>query len=315
MSEYPSAEKLMAGPLGQWLQSQVSVRDSAREKSNSRAWTAAIVLLPIFVFVFILAPMSFELLLFFGFGGGTAAWYWSQGPKREAIKQVKTGINDAIAEALGLIYSHDVDESAGYDRAESFQLLPRHDRASFEDSWSGNYSGHAFTLHEAHLEERRGSGKHRRWVTVFQGSIIRIGFARQFYGTTLVSRAGQHKKLLGFGGRKDHVTLDDTRLDLVDMVHPDFEGAFDVYSTDQVEARYIVHPAYIERLIAIEDVFSGEDINSVFYSGELLITLNCGNLFESGSIDAGDDHHRVSETIEQFARLADLAQSLQQQSR
>ena len=62
MSEYPSAEKLMAGPLGQWLQSQVSVRDAAREKSNSRVWTAAIILLPIFVFVLILAPMSFELL-------------------------------------------------------------------------------------------------------------------------------------------------------------------------------------------------------------------------------------------------------------
>ncbi|NMW31121.1 DUF3137 domain-containing protein [Altererythrobacter sp. RZ02] len=315
MSEYPSAERLMAGPLGQWLQSQVAIRDTAREKSNSRAWTVAIIGLPLFAFVFILAPFQFELLAFLGFAAATGGWYWSQGPKRDAIKQVKTGINEAIADALGLIYKHDVDGSSGFDLAKRFDMLPGYDRASFEDSWSGNYSGHAFTLHEAHLEEQRGSGKNKRWVTVFQGSIIRIGFARKFYGTTLVSRAGTHRKMLGFGGRKDHVSFDGTRLDLVDMVHPDFEGTFDVYSTDQVEARYIVHPLYIEHLIAIEKIFSGEDICSLFHGGELVITLNCGNMFESGSIDASDDHRKVALTIDQFARLADLAQSLQQQAR
>ena len=93
---------------------------------------------------------------------------------------------------------------------------------------------------------------------MFRGTILTVGFNRDFHGTTLVTRAKRHKSFFGLGGRKETINVDGAQLDYVDMVHPQFEDAFDVYSTDQVEARYIVHPLYIERLIAIETAFSGD---------------------------------------------------------
>ncbi len=300
----------MEGELGQWLTTQATVREDAKRRSWDRFWKVAMVAGPIYIFLLFLVPMEFPPKLWFGFFAGSAIWYWSQAPKREAVKQVKTGINEAIAEALDLKYAHDIEPGRGYELANSHKMLPHHTRENFEDCWAGNYAGHVFVLHEAHLEIKRGSGKNRRWVTVFRGSIISIGFSRNFHGTTLVSRKGTHTKL--FGGDRDHIDVDGQRLDIVDMVHPSFEDAFVVYSSDQVEARYIVHPEYIERLIAIEKAFEGDDIFSLFHKGQLVITLNCGNLFESGSINARDDRAKVAQTIDQFARLADLSQSLQE---
>ena len=36
MSEYPSAERLLAGPLGQWLEAQAAVREDAKQQASNR---------------------------------------------------------------------------------------------------------------------------------------------------------------------------------------------------------------------------------------------------------------------------------------
>ena len=315
MTAMPDVNALLSGPLGAWLDEQALVRRRARQLAASRWWKAAIVAGPLLVLLWIAVPGWFQFKLFATLAAGGGGYAWGNAPRAQAIKDVKIGINEAIASALGLDYAHELSPGRGFALASAYRMLPDHDRASFEDMWTGDYAGHPFQLHEAHLEERRGSGKNRRWVTVFRGSVITIGFAREFHGTTLVTRAGKHRKFLGLGGRKDFIDVEGQRLDYVDMVHPDFEDAFDIYSTDQVEARYIVHPAYIERLIAIEQAFEGEDICSLFHAGELVIALNCGDLFESGSINSREDHSRVSRTVGQFARLAELATNLQEPER
>lgn len=238
---------------------------------------------------------------------------WTQGPRRAAIRRVKIGINDAVAEALGLQYAHDLEPGRGFARAEAYKLIPYHERDHFEDGWSGSYGGHYFVLHEAHLEEKRGSGKNQRWVTVFRGAIITMGLKRDIHGTTLVQRAGKHRKF--FGGVKDSVTLNGQQLDHVDMVHPELEDIFDIFSTDQVEARYLVHPTYVERLIEIERAFDGDDIRCLFSEGELVVVIESEDMFESGSINARDDRQRLESTLVQFRTLADLALSLNESPR
>ncbi len=313
MSVYPNAEELMAGPLGQWLEQQTAVREEAKQQSKDRLYKCALFGLPVIAVLAILVPVDFDLKMFLAFFAVAGAWGWSQIPKMKAVKAVKIGINDAIAEALGLRYEHDLEAGRGFEQAKAYRMLPSHDRSSFEDGWSGHYDGHYFVLHEAHLEERRGSGKNRRWVTVFRGAIITIGLAKDAYGTTLVQRAGKHRRF--FGGVKDEVKLDGQILQHVDMVHPDFEDIFDVFSTDQVEARYLVHPEYVERLIAIEQAFDGDDVCCLFDGDELVVVIDSGNMFESGSINAADDRYRLEKTIDQFATLADLAKSLNEPGR
>lgn len=313
MSAYPDAAQLMAGPLGQWLEGQATVREAARKQASARLFKASLPAVFLLAFFWILVPADVALKIFVTLGAGGLVWVWSQAPVRAAVRTVKIGINSAIADALGLKYTHDLQPGRGFENAKTFKMVPSHDRAAFEDGWSGHYDGHYFVLHEAHLEERRGSGKNRRWVTVFRGAILVIGLARDAYGTTLLQRAGKHRRF--FGGVKDEVHLGGKSLGHVDMVHPDFADIFDMFSNDQVEARYLVHPQYVERLIEIEQAFDGDDVCCLFSEGELTIVINSGNMFESGSINAADDRYRLEKTIDQFARLADLSKSLNEPQR
>ena len=315
MIERPDVDTLLAGPLGEWLARQAVVREEAKRKSNRRFMIAGIVAAPILALLWLgqLIGLNEELKAiasFVGLGGGGV---WAYAPRAKAIKETKRGINQAIAESLGLSYADAFEPGHGFELAKTYQMVPSHDRSSFEDLWSGELAGRAFTLHEAHLEERRGSGKNRRWVTVFRGAILTIEFDRQFHGTTLLERETKHRKL--FGGQKDHVEFAGHRLDCADMVHPEFEDLFSVWSDDQVEARYLVHPRYIERLIDTERAFGGQNVRTLFKGGELAIVIESGNMFESGSLNASEDRARVTQCVDQFITLVKLAEALNEPAR
>ncbi|MCB2048091.1 MAG: DUF3137 domain-containing protein [Novosphingobium sp.] len=309
----PDVDALLAGPLGQWLHEQATVREQARELAKARWWKALIIGAPLLLFLWILVPQWAQFNMFVTFAAATVGYAWGNAPRARAIRTVKEGINTAIARALGLEYAINVEPGRPFQLGCDFRLLPSYDRSRFEDCWSGDLGTRHFHLHEATLQERRNSGKNTRYVTVFRGSIITIDFARDFHGTTLVERAGRHRSL--FGGQKDSVKLGDRQLDYVDMVHPGFEDEFCVYSSDQVEARYLVHPEYVERLMAVQQAFAGKDIRALFEGGDMIIVVETDNLFESGSIEARDDRQRMERTVEQFASLADLAQTLNERER
>ena len=308
MIEYPDAEKLMAGELGDWLERQVEVRADAVKKSWDRVWKAGLVLLPLAAFFLILVPFETTPKLWLVGIVFALAWAWTQGPKREAKKRVKTGINEAIAGALGLTYCHDCEETEVFGIARDFRLVPKHQKRDFEDLWEGETAGHAFTLHEAHLQEQRGSGKSRRWVTVFRGAIVSIGFERPFHGTTLLARDGQFTRF--FGGAKDSITLGGQELQRSAMVDPAFEDRFDVYTSDPAEASWLIHPEYVERLLRLEHIFKGKGSAVAFTGGRMVLALEGGNMFESGSLDPRADRRMVATTIRQFAGIADMALTL-----
>ncbi len=309
----PDIDALLAGPLGQWLGEQATVRAEARELAKARWWKAVMIGAPLVLFLWVLVPQWVQLNMFATFAVAGLGFAWGNAPRARAIKTVKGGINEAISRALGLEYAIDVEPGRAFDLGCTYRLLPSHDRSRFEDCWSGEIGKRHFQLHEAWLQERRNSGKNTRYVTVFRGSIITIDFTRDFHGTTLVERASRHRSL--FGGRKDSVKLDGKQLDYVDMVHPGFGDQFCIYSNDQVEARYLVHPEYVERLMAVQKAFAGKDIRAIFDRGELVIVVETENLFESGSIVAREDRSRIERTVEQFASLADLAQTLNERER
>jgi hypothetical protein len=316
MIEKPDVDELLAGPLGLWLEQQAAVREEAKRKSNRRFMIASAILVPI-LGVFWIASMfgdwSGELKMFLSFAGLAGGGGWAYAPRAKAIKETKRGINNAIAEALGLTFSDDVVPSHGFELAKTYEMVPRFDRSSFEDMWSGDLAGRAFTLHEAHLEQRRSSGKRTHYVTVFRGAILTIEFDRQFHGTTLVERNKKHTKW--FGGSKDSVTFDGHRLDCADMVNPEFEDVFTVWSDDQVESRYLVHPRYIERLVEVERGFGGQNVRCLFKGGKLAVAIESGNMFESGSLDASQDRVRIQTCVNQFMSLVSLCEALNEPAR
>ena len=309
MIENLDADRLLAGPLGQWLESTKDQRAAAAKKSNMRFLMMAVVFIPLVVWNVSdgIAGMNFfgmfiTMIALFG----TAAWaIW---PRHKATQEVKQGINEAIAGAIGITYCMSDSADPEYRQLLLHKMLPSHNRQRFEDFWQGEVAGHHFKLFEAHLEHHSTDSKGRSsTVTKFRGPFMTVGCGTKFTGTTILHRAGAKKRFGFFGGKSDSIEAAGKQLDAVDMVHPEFEDAFDVYSTDQVEARAIVHPSYVERLIAIENAFRGARLQALFADGTITLMLSAKNMFESGSLDASKDRAKLEETLRQFRSLAELA--------
>ncbi len=315
MIERPDVDRLLAGPLGEWLAQQTQVREQARRKSDRRYAIGAAIVLPLLAALWLLLDpdwgVEFKVIVSLIAAGGVAVWGYA--PRGQAIKETKRGINSAIAGSLGLTYEMEFEPGQGFDLAKRYGMVPYFERSSFEDRWSGPLDSHAFTLHEAHLEQEQGSGKNRRWVTVFRGAILTITFERRFHGTTKVERASKYRSF--FGGPRDSIELDGKELAYVDMVNPEFTDLFSVWSDDQVEARYLVHPVYVERLLAVEKAFEGKDVRTLFSGGELVIVIESDDMFESGSMRANEDRAHIARCIDQFMTLVGLCEALNEPAR
>jgi hypothetical protein len=314
MIERPDADALMAGPLGQWLTAQNGERDAVKAKAAKvrYAGIAAACLVAVVVILFSEGAIGTALQL--GLFTGLAGFGIAELIKRPLLNRLKGGINGAIAEALGINYSLEVTPGKTFELAKQFDMVPSYDNSHFQDLWWGLVGGRPFTLHEAKLTEERGSGKSRRTVTVFEGSILAIGFTRRFNGTTLIEPDGDRRKFL-IGAEKEQVGIGGEQLERIDLTDPRFEERFTVWSNDQVESRYLVHPEYVERLLAVEAAFAGKDIRALFRDGDLLVTLQTGDLFESGSLEPGEDRALLERSIAQFSSLAELATRLNERER
>lgn len=315
MIRHPQADALLAGPLGSWLEGQAEWRDVVRRKAQRRFHIALGVAMAV-AFGIVVSGGEIAVAAQLGFFIGLGGFGWMAWTRRPAEVQIKAAINTAIANALGLEFSTQVTDPRPFERARSFELLPAHDQAETEDQWSGALDGQPFCLHEAKLTETRGSGKNRRTVTVFAGILMAVGFARAFTGVTLIRRKSKGIGLLRtLLGRGDAITVNGLSLQRVDLVDPRFDDLFEAWASDRVEGHYLIHPAYVERLIAVEQAFAGDKLRAVFAEGQLLIALESRNLFESGSLEASDDRRLVEQTIGQFGALADLAMQLNERAR
>ncbi|TAD81397.1 MAG: DUF3137 domain-containing protein [Sphingomonadales bacterium] len=306
---------LMQGGLEDWLAGQGDMRAAAKKRAASRwTWSAAIAM-PVLAFVWFSPVGQTGIAPFLTILTIVAAGWWGYAPIADAKKAIKIGINSAIAASYGLSYASEVEPGPEFEAARTYGLVPGFDRSQFEDRWHGALEGHGFDLYEAHLEEQRGSGKNRRWVTVFRGPVIRMGFGRRFHSTTLLERAGKHRKWMGLGGASEHVDFDGHRLDRIDQVHPAFGDVFALFSDDQVEARVLVHPSYVEHLLKLESAFEARELRALFIRGEVIIAIETDDLFESGGMDASADRANVARAASQFGALAGLALAINQNER
>lgn len=221
-------------------------------------------------------------------------------------REISSQMVTPIAQLFGLHYTEECGDQPLVQDMHALKLLPRWDRASFEDRLEGKRNGVDFEFFEAHLERkhRRTDSKGRtrtEWVTVFDGQCLRINFHKTFYGTTLVLRdGGIFNKLGGLSGTK-RVRLED----------PVFEKAFEVYSTDQVESRFLLTPDVMQKLVELETDFRGGKLRCGFSQGQLLIAVEGADLFEPVSMFTSLlSPERIRRLIDDFSAVFRLADSL-----
>jgi len=272
-----SFQRLYAERIEPLFQANEAARQAAVAKFQRWALIGGVLTLVAAALAFTLAARP-QLGLVIAFMGAVLTGIVAYQPLAKASKELKRQYCTSIAEAMGAQFAVDGFQPPALERFKQMRLLPSYQRSSFEDLFSGAHKGASYELYEADLKQRRSTGKSTSYVTVFRGQIIRLHFPRSFLGVTIVRRdAGM---LNAFGGGD----VDGRKLERVRLVDPSFEKAFEVWGTDQVEARYLLHPVMMERLIALESALHGKRIRCAFEDGEVLIAVEGGNLFEPGDM-------------------------------
>lgn len=193
-------------------------------------------------------------------------------PLTKVSKNAKEQILGIIAPALDLSFTSDIPYPATFAEFNRYGCLPGHDRSGFEDQWSGSHRGRGFLLYEAHLEsESRDKDGKTEWTTVFRGQLIRLELLRPLHSTTVLKRdAGIFNKFTSPGDGFKRVGFPVST----------FEKAFEAWGTDQMEARYILDPIVMEKLIALETTLSGGKIRAIFENDAAYLMVEGRDLFE-----------------------------------
>jgi hypothetical protein len=177
----------------------------------------------------------------------------------------------------------------GEMHAESLEasgIIPYFELEENEDYIKGSYKGVGIRIVEAKL--MRKSLSKRRFlrlllrskhpITVFKGIFILLDMNKTFSGNTIIKKDG--------GIIKNWLNDKFNGLENVQLEDRIFEKHFQVYSSDQVEARYILTTSFMERLIELANLLKGSSIQCSFYKKNriLLMIPSILNRFEVSSI-------------------------------
>ena len=202
-----------------------------------------------------------------------ALWWWVTSPRRQYANAYKTDILPDIARLFG-DFTYDVKGKIPMDIMKPSKIVPGYTRYKSEDFFKGIYKAVEINFSEIDLKKKSGKST----VTVFKGlAILLTQGTRRFHGHTIMTR-DQGK----IGGWFKEKTSSFKRADLVD---PEFEKIFDVFTTDQVEARYLIDPRIVENLKTLYEEYNGSQMMVAFYDDHVLILIGSKvNHFEPADI-------------------------------
>ena len=152
------------------------------------------------------------------------------------------------------------------------------DTYSGDDRVVGKIGSTKIRFSEIHAEYTTNDTSH----TIFKGLFFVADFNKDFQGRTflLPDRA---EAALGWIGTKLQ-SLNKAHGDLVKLEDPVFERLFAVYGSDQIEARYILTPSLMERVVNFKRKSLGagaRELHMSFVDSNVYIALSYSrNLFE-----------------------------------
>lgn len=161
-------------------------------------------------------------------------------------KTFKKEVTSKILTVFGNLYFSDKKNSVPYGDIQRWGLFPSSTDKSDDDVIVGLHNGCNFLINECnlfHREYRNRNGRsHLEHVTDFNGLLIKIQMKKKFTGQTIVGVKGKIKKQRMF----EEVNLESVTF----MINRK------IYSTDQIEARYLLTTAFMDRLEKLGDKFN-----------------------------------------------------------
>jgi hypothetical protein len=172
--------------------------------------------------------------------------------KEAERKKLKNQIISKVLTLYGNLYFSENKDAVSYRDIKDMGLYRKASRKTTDDVIIGIHKGCNLVISESQLthQESRGSGKNRTTETIidFKGLIVKIQMKKTFTGKTIVGIKGDIDKKWGF--------------EKVELESVDFMKHREVYSTDQIKARYILTTAFMERLAALGKNFMKDHITN-----------------------------------------------------
>lgn len=242
-----------------------------------------------------------ELPIEFIFGTGFVLFLWSEAPKKKYSQKIKTDIFPLIFKFFkSLEYSLESKINIKQLQNDS-KIIAKHSRCTLEDSIKGEIKGVSLDFCAAHLQDIDHFRKYNTMKTVFKGLFVSFVANKNFSSKTIIKTDGGT-----MGNFFDRKASDYENVKLED---PIFEKEFEVYSSDQVEARYLLTTAFMENLLELSKLFSGS-VQCSFFDNQIFITLETNkSFFEVCSIKEPvnflNDANIIFKEIEIFGKIID----------
>lgn len=149
-------------------------------------------------------------------------------------KPLKTKVISKIIGLYGNLYLTPQKKLIKLSDIHKYGLFPRATRKVDDDAIIGNYQNTNIIISECELEHTVRRGKNSHTETDFAGLIVKLTMNKKFSGITVVGMNGDIKPPTG--------------CENVELESVEFMKNRKVYSTDQIEARYLLTPTFMERL-------------------------------------------------------------------
>ena len=187
-----------------------------------------------------------------------------------------------------------------------------------DDEFKGVYNDVEFSISETRLHNIHDTGKHKYNIKVFEGVIIEFKSNKEIKNRTIISTkwnlTQKSQRMIAlilftlplFSIFSDmfilnkilvavtslillYITLflwkDKKSFDNVTLEDPKFMKRFNVYSSDQVEARYLITTSFMQRFMDLKTSFGARTIKCSFFNDNLMIAITTSkNLFEIGTL-------------------------------
>jgi Protein of unknown function (DUF3137) len=235
------------------------------------ATSAHSVVAVVFAFTFIVTAIIVFVVFYSRRGKYVASF------KQKIVARIINFVDPALSYDPGA-HIHQND----YEKSGLFLQDP--DSYMGDDYVEGKRDKTFFCFSELNTKHKVGSGKNEHWETIFQGLFFIADFNKNFSGRTYVW--SEENPQLNFFTK---IFSSFSRgLEKVKLESTEFERCFIVYSNDQVEARYLLTPSFMERIMKLQAMM-GQGISFSFVNTNINVAVPIsGDLFEPSFFSAND---------------------------
>jgi hypothetical protein len=191
----------------------------------------------------------------------------------DAVQQFDSNTNSSSKKNNKCDYY--ADKHIGFNLLSSFPLFEKYDHKkniySGEDLFKGNLGDTDFQFSDILIKRNRDLivVDQNVDITVFRGLVFIADFHKNFEGTTtIMTRQGKQYA---------HQTVVGSRMTTISH---QFDQMFNIHTTDEITARYLLPVNMLERIIALRKLFPRKGIAICLHEGMLAISIHDFDFFE-----------------------------------